>query len=1134
MNLPVDDNVRQQALDPQHSFIVQAPAGSGKTGLLVRRFLRLLSTVEAPEQILAVTFTRKATAEMRLRIRNALQGLDARGQTETDAELVRLSRAAGEHDRKEGWNLARNSRRLRIQTIDSFCYELVKKMPWSARFGTVPPPLEDATRLYRQAADATLGMVEEDRDGTLASPCARLLHLLEANRHLTRELLVEILATRDRWMQDGWIQDLSDHSREQFVAWRQQTVGDTLQECDLLLAPEWRSKLAALARYAAQQLKQSDYASNREGRHILSGWLECRDFPAPEVEALPRWQALAYLLLTKDGQPRRQLDRRIGFPTHAWHQGQGPIGQPGDTTAKAFASAQKEHMKRLLGQLFDSEPLRLAWVRVARLPSPVIDDDDWETIHALLGLLPTAVAQLRVLFTEQHLGDFTEIAQRADWALGDMETPSDLTLALDYQLRHILLDEFQDTSVGQVRLLEKLLAGWEEGDGRTLFLVGDPMQSIYRFRGAEVGNFLAVQDRGIGGIRPTQLTLASNFRSAPALVDWFNQTFARVMPADRNITHGAVNYTEASAFQSPDPGSGVFCHTAVDCSHEAEANRVVSLIAETLKKFPQEEIAVLGRSRSHLNAIMHALKAHDIPFQGIRLESLAHCRAVQDLVSLTLTLAQPADQVAWLSLLRAPWGGATLDELVHLVGEPPRRLVPEALQDEDCLAGCPPESRLRLTQVRNIVLAGLQELHRFPLHRTLEACWIRLGGPAVVDTADLEHCRRFIDLVRELESDGTPIHGETLNLAMEDLFADNHTVQQVKLLTIHSAKGLEFPTVILPGLQRSPRSDQSELFRWKRFPDRLLISTRPRRNQVQPFFDYLGLLEKDHQTHERGRLLYVACTRAQRRLHLFGSFRAQTSNPSATSLLYPLCQAIPPQQLDRHERWPEPDIPEVLPPTLERINPAWTLPELPKSVDPRSGFPNSDQEEEGKIDFDWARETTRITGIVVHRMLEEIDSFGWESWKSRDFGTEDRERWSCLLMAQGLPKSRSREALEQVETALLRVQEDPLAAWIFAPEHTEVRTELGLTGMHDRHLRRVVLDRCFVDINGVRWIIDFKSSRHDDQSTIDHFIDAEKERYRMIMGRYGQMLSALEQRPVRTALYYPLLGRLVAYEAAGP
>src|SRR5207253_3724806 len=128
-------------------------------------------------------------------------------------------------------------------------------------------------------------------------------------------------------------------------------------------------------------------------------------------------------------------------------------------------------------------------------------------LEAIGGVLRPAIAQLKLVFQARGQVDFTEVAQRALLALGKEGEPTDLALALDYRIRHLLIDEFQDTSISQYELVARLTEGWEAGDGRTLFAVGDPMQSIYRFREAEVGLFLEARRGGIGTVELEQIEL---------------------------------------------------------------------------------------------------------------------------------------------------------------------------------------------------------------------------------------------------------------------------------------------------------------------------------------------------------------------------------------------------------------------------------------------------------------------------------------------------------------------------------------------------------------------------------------------------------------------------------------------------
>ncbi len=264
------------------------------------------------------------------------------------------------------------------------------------------------------------------------------------------------------------------------------------------------------------------------------------------IADLAQWQAVAGLLLTGSGTLRKTVDKRLGFPAD-----------------KEFAE-QKKAMLDLLAELRGVAGLEEALAMLVKLPQPELSDGEWATVECFSRLLRLAAGQLWLAFQEAGEVDFIEIAARAGLALGDDEAPTDLAQALDYRIRHLLVDEFQDTSPSQVGLIEKLTRGWMPDDGRTLFVVGDPMQSIYRFRKADVGLFLRVRERGIGDIRLGHLRLFRNNRSYPGIVDWVNAAFPSIFPADDSPEAGAVRYAESAATRPSREDSGVVVHPVIE------------------------------------------------------------------------------------------------------------------------------------------------------------------------------------------------------------------------------------------------------------------------------------------------------------------------------------------------------------------------------------------------------------------------------------------------------------------------------------------------------------------------------------------------------------------------------------------
>ena len=198
----------------------------------------------------------------------------------------------------------------------------------------------------------------------------------------------------------------------------------------------------------------------------------------------------------------------------------------------------KARCEQLFASLRGEDALVECLARFRELPAPQFTEPQWQAVEAAVSVLTLAVAELQLVFRERGRVDFAELAIRASAALGQVDAPEDLALALGQRIQHFLVDEFQDTSYTQFELIEKLTAGWEPGDGRTLFLVGDPMQSIYRFRQADVSLFLKARLEGIGAIRLEPLTLSVNFRSLPGIVEWVNRTFESILPASDDLGIG--------------------------------------------------------------------------------------------------------------------------------------------------------------------------------------------------------------------------------------------------------------------------------------------------------------------------------------------------------------------------------------------------------------------------------------------------------------------------------------------------------------------------------------------------------------------------------------------------------------------
>ena len=896
-----DARERKEALDPERSFIVQAPAGSGKTELLMRRYLALLATVSSPEQVLAITFTRKAAGEMRSRIIEALRRAASGVVSKDEFEEARLglARAVLERDQKEGWEILRNPSRLRVQTIDAFSHGVVGQIPLLSRLGGNPSVSTAPRELYTEAARRTV--LKADEKGSAGECVRRALRRLDNNAGALVKRLVSMLEKRDQWLRhvrpsatatsatDAELRVLVEGSLKNLVE-------AALQRAAEAAPPKLLDDMVGAAAYAGSNLAA---ARSPSPASALSG---IEALPSPTMEGLDGWKGLCALLLTKSGELRRPGGVKV------------TLGFPADKTPEALR--EKVHFKGLLEALAldalnKEEAFVDALAEVAGLPTPSYSDAQWDVLSSLLGLLPVAEEELLRLFTEDGTVDFQALSLGALEALGTEARPTDLLLSMDLRLRHILVDEYQDISRTQLELVKALTLGWERGDGRTLFLVGDPMQSIYLFREAEVGLFIEARARGVSGIELESLTLRSNFRSGPALVNWVNRCFEDAFPMEEDVFMGSVRYEPfVSAYGEADETAGRARKCVSDTkdvsvtlfdgrseAHDlAEARGVVEAVREALKKGSNgsgETVAILVSSRTHLEAIIRRLKAERVRFRAEEIDPLSERPVVRDLLSLLSALEHPFDRTAWLSILRAPWCGLKTSDLLTLCrgddASPIKALIEERADEFGT------DASQRLSRVAGILEKASKAWGRTLPRSVLEAAWTELGGPVCYDDPDsMGDAEAFFTLVDEVGEvgpigdgggDGTHLYTGNISERVKGLYSTGlysghdpgaEGSALVEVMTIHKAKGLEFDHVIVPGLGRALAKDKKELVLWMERGEELLLApialTEGESDSVEEGrrYGYLAGLKARKKALEMTRLLYVAMTRARKRLYLFG------------------------------------------------------------------------------------------------------------------------------------------------------------------------------------------------------------------------------------------------------------------------
>ncbi len=1127
---PVDHAQRAAALDPTRSFCVTAPAGSGKTELLSQRVLALLAHVQQPEEILAITFTRKAAAEMRERILRALH--TAAGQDEPAEEHRRktwqLARAALTHAQAQQWNLLQNPQRLRVQTIDGLCGSLTAQMPILSQFGGQPRVTERAQPLYREAIDALLLQLERgsqlETDSDIGHSLSALLMHLDNRVERLHELLAGLLACRDQWLPHvsvgigGRGARTNGAGRDAVRAHLENTLRqvreDALEKiCERMLP--YHGEILPLLDFAATNIAQEN------PDHSLCAFKGCVDLPGAECEAVQQWQDIADFLLTQKGEWRKSVTKNQGFP-------------PASGVNKTLNQERKAAMEALLAVFSNDAALGQVLQEVRTLPAPVYSDSQWQMLVHLTQVLAQAVAQLRLVFQSRGEVDFTEIAMAAEQALGSALNPTELMLKLDQRTTHLLIDEFQDTSSTQFRLLGRLVEGWHEQNEngampRTLFIVGDGMQSIYGFREAKVGLFLEARDKGVNALPLISAPLEVNFRSTPTVVSWNNRVFEQAFPQVQHIPRGAVRYGHSHAFKSDDAlGEVKVFGMRNDPDRSAEAQQVISLVQSALQQSKDGEVAILVRSRPHLHAIVPALQRAGIAFRATDIDPLVQRSHVQDLLALLKALLNPADRIAWIALLRSPLIGLDNREL-HVIanggdGSGLRVPILRRLRDAKVIASLSPETAQRLRAIVALIDMALQQRQRKHLRSWLEGLWIALGGDLLTPT---ENAVRDIHVLLDLiEQSGEDLQLVELEERLRNLYArpEHDAAARVVVMTIHKSKGLEFDTVIVPALDAGSKSGDKPLLRWSEYlagNGELGIVIAPAQaigGDADAIYGWLEYENKQQEKLEDTRLLYVAATRAIKRLYLlFRTKDVDEFKPTANSLLSRIWPAVQDEVV-----WSEaPSLriidTEIVEEKLTRVPLAWhtqAAVAAPLAV-AENPLPVISHSLEAMI------------GVALHKMLELLVRYGIEHWQRHDAAQQHTLIVQGLKQA-GVPAAEIGIAANQVLASIGKTLGDARGAWLFSRRHSEAVAEWELLAAGNRH----VIDYSFVEVNAddatqTRWIIDYKNSAPRANESVGQFEQRELETYRSQLHLYRELVSAFDTRPLRTALYFPRIAHWV-------
>jgi ATP-dependent helicase/nuclease subunit A len=1112
---PADQAVRDQALSPSEGFHLEAPAGSGKTSVLLARFLTLLARVDTPEEMLALTFTRKAAGELRARVMRLLWERCDTGPDASPLDL-KLQELAAEVFRRHAdeAQLKLTPERLPIMTFHGFCAQLLKLAPQEAG-----APLdftlleEDEDRWLKAEA------LEELRTRLNARPAQdpvrlalvrRLVRLNNDWRRLAKELQ-GLLSRRDSL---GEFLALARFSRD---ATQYQRLLET--RFQMVLLPALDGLRAGFADSALGQAWLEFWQGLQGSAH---GDVLPRMIPGTAPADLAGWQAISQVLLTaSQGEPRKRLSVKDGFPEGFDQKKWAALIQGLPLT-----------LTRTLKQCRDLTPSGTSPEEAAALQDLVI-------------LVGEALKVYEQLCDRRGALDFVALEQSTLNMLSE-DDPSEIMLRLDWRLKHLLVDEFQDTSENQRNLLCRLMSGWRESEGRTLMVVGDPKQSIYGWRQAKPRLFTESRN-GLqcGATTPlplTPLTLTTNFRATGTLIEWANQVFEDTIMSGG--TAGAKFHRaepRPGAPEGPAPYLGLFTGETDLAARELEARWLAQQVTQTLPTLREKEtIGILLFTRTHLPLFLKALGEAGLAVRVKEGLKLADSRVVAHLHNLARAVVRPQDEVAWAGVLRGPWNPldlASLAEVAQAAGDLWFEKLRSLASADTCSIELAVLSRALEQAQRHVGRRPLVDILTDWLDETGAWTGIAAGeGPLGVANA-----RTYLDLVARAEAGLPEATFLKADFNLQEAFQPpdpRAQASQVEILTVHGAKGLEFDQVFLPFLDWQPlkSEDNTPPFLLEEIPGSRvhgLALARPYvREKQSSLYVLLRNLKNQRVVDEARRVFYVAVTRARHRLVMSGVAKAdkkggQVSGDSPLAWLKEHYRLdLPPAGYS--VGWPNPElqvelVTTVTPLTGETQEPR-ELPEAwdfhPEAAPYQVSFPSrlttlpetaTHLETESSEDGNAAR----LRGEIMHRALDTL---------GRGEPLPTPASLAAALRQAGLAAATAANLAPEIHAELQACQADPFLAALLRPDlpwwasEWLVEDQPGLGA-----IRRGMIDRLAFDGKDW-WLLDFKTSRPASGEDWESFIAQETEKYRPQLTAYREMAAKAQgliaPKNIRVGVYF--------------
>ncbi|MCF7821585.1 MAG: PD-(D/E)XK nuclease family protein, partial [Mariprofundaceae bacterium] len=448
------------------------------------------------------------------------------------------------------------------------------------------------------------------------------------------------------------------------------------------------------------------------------------------------------------------------------------------------------------------------------------------------------------------------------------------------------------------------------------------------------------------------------------------------------------------------------------------------------------------------------------------------------------------------------------------------RPVAAILEDTARLAELDDEARMRIGFLHQALAPCLQLAGRITLRSLLTMAWHRLAMPGLIGADASSNIEAMLNLIEEIDEGGL-INFALLDERLQKLYAApdaSPEALRVELLTMHAAKGLQWDVVILPGLGYGRGRSDLPLLAFTDVPVaggvQPLIAIRGAVRSSDAVYNLVRGVEKVRENNEMARLLYVACTRAETALHMFGHLSEESGRATKGSLLELLLPdgiddscfgaginvMAPMEKEERQERS-----------QLTRIR---AVPEITDSAESPT--------QESESEYFWAGPEAAPVGNALHAILQQVAEQGVEKWEAAD--TERTvTAMRRMLVGEGLSGEMLESALKRCKAGLEKTLTSKMGTWILSGEHEDAHCEWEIWFKQDGLSKQRFIDRSFIDHDGTRWIVDYKTASHEG-GNLEQFLDSEQQRHSRQLEGYRELLQKMDpKRPVRMGLYFPVV-----------